>query len=136
VVKRRSRLGPNEEFRVRPLAGTSRNDEGNGPGGERDDHPSLLTRGSGFESWPGRWFDFTTGDWLRRQSSGVTSRRSQVRVLHRLLEKQRKGYPTGDGTRLERGRADKPWGFDSLPFRSGSDTSGAHQWCPWCRGST
>ncbi len=48
MVKWRSRLGPNETFRVRFLVGTWPD-----PDGEADDHPSLLTRGPGFESRSG-----------------------------------------------------------------------------------
>ena len=42
---------------------------------------------------------------------------TQVRFLPPQLTTKRKGKPTGDGSRLESGRAAMPWEFDSPSFR-------------------
>ena len=74
------------------------------PDGETDDHTSVLTRRSGFESWSGHWNIRAVSS--AGQSASMTRWRPQVRTLHRPLRARiRKGYPMGDGTRLESGRA-------------------------------
>ena len=88
-----------------------------------DDHASLLTRCSGFESWPG----YGRARDLVPSSSGqdvpLTWGRAVVRVHPGPLDRQvslvREGLPDWrrdpPGTRV----SDKPCGFDSRPFRSG-----------------
>jgi hypothetical protein len=45
----------------------------------------------------------------------------------------RKGYPMGDGSRLETGGAlTRPCGFNSRSFRWNDSVS---LWCLWCKGS-
>src|SRR5271157_3529165 len=80
------------------------------PDGETDDHASLLTRNSGFESWSGHWIIRAVSS--AGQSASMTRWSDprgvppEVRPLHRPLKLRiRKGHPTGDGTRLESGRA-------------------------------
>ncbi len=74
------------------------------PGGETEDHASLLTRSFGFESWSGHWIIRAVSS--AGQSASMTRWRPQVRPLHRPLKLRiRKGHPTGDGTCLESGRA-------------------------------
>jgi hypothetical protein len=75
-----------------------------GPDGEEEDHASLLTRSPGFESWSGCWKRRAVSS--AGQSASMTRWRPQVRLLHRPPKLMiRKGHPTGDGTRLESGRA-------------------------------
>src|SRR5580698_1158874 len=97
------------------------------PGGEMDDHASLLTRCSGFESWPGhrscvREVPSSSGEdipltWGRavvrvhpgplgeRRTKGDWFRVNAMLVPSRLSGKFGRATRSGDGTRLESGRA-------------------------------
>jgi hypothetical protein len=77
------------------------------PGGEMDDHASLLTRCSGFESWPGHRSCVREVPSSSGEDVPLTWGKAVVRVhpgpLVCLTVSSGKGYPIGDGARLERG---------------------------------
>ena len=97
-----------------------------------DDHASLLTRCSGFESWPGHHVCSSPNQVPSSSGEDVplTWGRAVVRVhpgpLFLLIVSRGKGYPTGDGARLENGCAMSLAGSTPAPsapaaFRAGLD---------------
>src|SRR5262245_26245651 len=91
-----------------------------GPGGETDDHSSLLTRSSGFESWSG-CSEKAYGPVVKRRRHpfdvGKSDGSSPSGTTQDVTADCRRGRATrtGDGTRLEGGRAQSLAGSTPAP---------------------